>query len=179
MEIWNLVTGIGGVARRRFYVSLLLAFVDALLCAAIPVLTVWAVYAVLYLPESHNPLWIALAAVAVTILRFPVLSVQLTKSWEAAFELGVYLRERLLAHMRQLPLGVVRMQTSGRLVGMFNDDIKWIEAFIGGGFGMAIVAICSPLLLLGSIYFLDVQSALIITAGGGCRPCHCCVYSRW
>ena len=163
MEIWKGVKT-EATTRRRFCLSLVFAFVDALLCAATPVLTVWALYTVMR-PESPNALWIALGAVAAMMLRFPVLSVQLTKSWEAAFEIGVRLRERLLAHMRQLPLGVVRAQSSARLTGLFNDDIKWIEAFTGGGLGMAIGAICCPLLLLVSLFFLDVTSALIITAG--------------
>ena len=163
MEIWKGIKT-EATTRRRFCLSLVFAFVDALLCAATPVLTVWALYTVMR-PESSNALWIALGAVAATMLRFPVLSVQLTKSWEAAFGIGFRLRERLLAHMRELPLGVVRAQTSARLTGMFTDDIKRIENFIAGGVGMAISAICGPLLLLVSLFFLDLQSALIITAG--------------
>ena len=168
MEIWKLVLDAGAdrQIRRQLLVSLILAFGHAVLYAAVPVLTVWALHVAL-LPESQHgtALWIGLAALFVTFLRFPVLSVQLAKSYAGAFQLGARLRERLLSHMRGLPLGVVRAQTSGRLVGIFNDDVKSIEAFIGGGAAIVIGTLFAPLLLLVFVFFLDPTSGLIIAGG--------------
>ena len=167
MEIWKLVldAGADGEIRRQLLVSLVLALGHAVLYAAVPILTVWALHAALVESQHSTALWLGLAALFVTFLRFPVLSIQLAKSYAGAFQLGARLRERLLSHMRSLPLGVVRAQTSGRLVGMFNDDIKWIEAFVGGGVGIVIGALCAPFLLLVFVFFLDLTSGLIITGG--------------
>jgi|AGTN01.1.fsa_nt_gi ABC-type multidrug transport system, ATPase and permease components len=166
MDIWKLVLADGaGALRARLLASMLLAFLHAVLHAAIPLLTVWAVHEALVAPEQGRAVWIGLAALAATLMRFPVLSAQLAKSYGVAFEAGRRLRERLLSHMRSLPLGVVRSQNSGRLVGLFNDDIKWIEAFVGGGAGLAVGALAAPLLLLLSLYWFDVALALVVTGG--------------
>lgn len=167
MEIWKLAldAGADGKIHRQLLVSLILALGHAVLYAAVPVLTVWALHAALVESQQGTALWLGLAALFVTFLRFPVLSIQLVKSYAGAFQLGARLRERLLSHMRSLPLGLVRAQTSGRLVGMFNDDIKWIEAFVGGGAAIVIGALCAPFLLLVFVFFLDPASGLIIAGG--------------
>lgn len=142
-----------------------MALLHAALCALVPLLTTAALYAALFERAGGAALGLAAAAVAATALRFPALSLQLSLSYAAAFRAGAELRGQLLAHMRRLSLGEVRRVGSGRLAGMFNDDVKRIEAFVGGGFGLAVSALATPLILLLCVYAIDPLSGLILSGG--------------
>ncbi len=146
-------------------ISAVFATLHSILFAAIPGLSIWVLYLLIQDPQDSRAFWIALLTIVLTLLRVPVLGYQLSSSYGIAFELGEKLRSRIIEQLQKLSLGTVRSRKSGRLIGLFNDDVKWIEAFIGGGLGVAIGALTIPFLLLIGLYFISSKLALILTAG--------------
>ena len=140
-----------------------MATLHAVLLAVISWLSLWVLYILITDPQNSNVMWITLSTLALTILRIPVLSCKLSISYGLAFELGEKLRATIIDHLQKLSLGMVRNHKSGYLVGLFNDDVKWIEAFIGGGACIAIGALLVPFFLLLSIFYIDLKLAIILT----------------
>ena len=140
-----------------------MATLHAVILAVISGLSLWVLYILITDPQNSHVMWIALSTLALTILRIPVLSCKLSISYGLAFELGEKLRATIIDHLQKLSLGMVRNHKSGYLVGLFNDDVKWIEAFIGGGACMAIGALLVPFFLLLGIFYIDLKLAIILT----------------
>lgn len=164
MNLKKLITCVADEnTKSTLILSMSLAVLQAVLFASIPAISLYVLYLLFTDPQNDQILWISLSTLIVTILRVPVLSQQTSISYKIAFELGEKLREYFINHLQNLSLGTVRKQKSGRLVGLFNDDVKWVEAFIGGGTGIAIGALAVPLLLLIIVYVINVKLALILT----------------
>ena len=166
MAIWTLIAAVKGeTSLSRIICAGLLVVAHAALYASVTAITLWIIHILISDTNAQTAYWLALAALVIPVLRFALLSRQLALSYDLAFDVGERLRRRLIAHLRRLPLGTIRSFKTGRLIGLFNDDIKWIEAFVGGGAALAIGAFAVPLFLLCGIVVVDSQAALILALG--------------
>ncbi len=150
---------------RDLAIAALPAILHIVLCGAVPLLAAWALYMLTTSPDPDLMFELSVSVLCIPGLRYLLLSIHFSHSYRLAFELGEKTRLALLRHLRRMPLGAIKSRKQGELIALFNDDIKWLEAFIGGGASMTAGAIVIPAMLMMFLLFQTPKMALLLLSG--------------
>lgn len=125
-----------------------------------------AVVPLLHSPTLTSPTLLALAgSAAALLLGFTLRQQAEVRAHEASYRLEVALRERLIAHLARLPLGVVQGWGSGRVRKILQDDVKALHIAVADAVPFVGASLSQPLaalLLLACVQWRLALAALAL-----------------
>lgn len=84
------------------------------------------------------------------------------KGFIGAYELTQGYRERIIDHVRLLPLGVSRREHSGRLASIVTDDVNRVEKIFTHLVTELVTSLTVPLLFVLALAWIDWRLALVL-----------------
>lgn len=135
-------------------------------CSLAPYIIIYLVMVRLLTPEFTmvDGIYIrrlALAAVAVVLLRYLLLFVSTMFSHVAAFNILYNLRVALTRHLGTLPMGYFSANQTGKIKKILYEDVEELESFIAHHIPDLVAGIVLPLMIVGYLFTVDWRMALI------------------
>ncbi len=105
----------------------------------------WSLRALLQTPDDRGAMvWLLLAALAATLVRFALRAWSFRISHLASYELEELLRSDLTEHLARLPLGEVQRLGSGAVKKIVQDDVRALHGLVADATPLAGVAVATP-----------------------------------
>ena len=149
-----------GKHRILTYLSWILSALSAVL-ALLPFICIWLIIRSVLNEEYGRITIYGIYAVALSLLSMAVYIAALMCSHIAAFRIAANLRKEMLAHIGELPLGVIEKFGSGKLRKIVNDSSAATETYLAHQLPDKAGAIATPVALLAMLLYFDWRLGLL------------------